>query len=226
LDADVPSNRYLFGYTRGAVQAQNEVGFQPLPAFPNLRRSYESSELFPLFKNRVLDKNRRGFSEYLESLGLSSSDPIEILAVTGGERQTDSFEVFPKIEVGPSRAFVCRFFVHGMRYMPESSQERARGLAPGVPLSVSIQLNNPKTRLAIQLATQDNYLIGFTPHYLVDDLLKAISEWPAVNATVLRVNQDDVPANRRVLVQFEGKLPAGVEPMSSDAFQLLSSSAH
>lgn len=218
--------RYLFGYTNGALQAKNEVGFQVLPAFPNLDGRYESSELFPLFKNRVLTSTRKDFPEYLESLGLSTPDPIEILAVTGGERQTDSFEVFPKIEVSLDRAFTCRFFVHGLRYVPEISQKRARELVPGASLGISIQLNNPATGYAIQLATHDNHMIGFTPRYLVRDLLSAIYRDPKVSATVVRVNQDDVPANRRVLVEFHGKLPEDFEPMSGDTFQLISRSKH
>src|SRR5882724_9082523 len=109
LDADVSANRYAFSYTKGALQAQSAVGFDALPAFPDLRRRYESSELFPLFQNRVLDPGRKDFKEYLASLDLNeSSDPIEILAVSGGRRQTDSLEVFPKIEKQSDGSFACR----------------------------------------------------------------------------------------------------------------------
>jgi len=65
LDADVTHDDYLFRYTEGALRAKREVGFEPLPAFPIFKKRYESSELFPLFQNRVLGSNRRDFSEYL-----------------------------------------------------------------------------------------------------------------------------------------------------------------
>jgi hypothetical protein len=223
LDADAQSHRYLFAYTKGALKAQDEVGFTALLAFPDLTRSYESSELFPLFQNRVLDPKRKDFAEYLQSLGMVKPDPIEMLALTGGERQTDSLEVFPKIAKEPDGTFVCRFFIHGLRYIPESAQARGLALQEGEDLGVSVELNNPKTGLAIQLTSRDYHFIGWTPHYLVEDLLRVISDRPAIKARVMRVNRDRVPVNRRVLVEFSGRFPEGVEPMSSEPFQLVGS---
>lgn len=222
LDADVVGQHYIFNYTKGALQAEEQGGFKPLTAFPDLKRSYESSELFPLFQNRVVDRNRRDFDVYLKSLGLTEPDPIAILALTGGERQTDSLEVFPKIEKQPDGSFMCRFFVHGLRYIPKSAVDRGLILEVGERLGVSIELTNPKTRVAIQLTSTDYHFVGWTPHYLVQDLLNVISDGPAaVEAHVLRVNRDAVPANRRVLVEFKGRFPKGVEPMSSEPFQLI-----
>ena len=223
LDADAQLRRYFFAYTKGALKAQHEVGFTALPAFPDLSRSYESSELFPLFQNRVLDRKRKDFAEYLESLGLVEPDPIEMLALTGGEGQTDSLEVFPKIAKQRDGTFMCRFFVHGLRYIPESARARGLALKEDEDLGVSIELNNPKTGLAIQLTSRDYHFVGWTPHYLVEDLLQVISEGPAIKARVMRVNRDGVPANRRVLVEFSGRFPEGVEPVSSEPFQLIGS---
>lgn len=222
LDADADKSHYEFGYTNGALAAKREVGFDALPAFPNLRQRYESSELFPLFKNRVLDPTRKNFGEYLESLGLKQGDPIEILSLTGGERQTDSFEVFPKIVKRPDNTFSCRFFLHGLRHVSDAARVRAEHLQPGDELGVSLELNNPKTGAAIHLTSRNDYLIlGWAPHYLVSDLLHAIFENPLVRATVLRVNQHEVPSFRRILVEFGGTLPANFKPMSSKRFQLI-----
>jgi hypothetical protein len=222
LDADAAQDRYFFGYTKGALTAEKAVGFRPLPAFPDFRAEYESPELFPLFKNRVLDPNRKNFSEYLESLGLEHNDPIEILAVTGGERQTDNLEVFPKIVKDESGAFVCRFFLHGLRHMSEEARARALTLKAGDQLGVSVELTNPATRVGIQLTTLPEYhFIGWTPHYLVPDLLKATVDVALISARVVRVNMDDVPINRRVLIEFSGKLPKEVTPMSDKQFQLV-----
>jgi hypothetical protein len=223
LDADVNQHRYHFGYTKGALQAVDEVGFQPLPAFPDFERNYESSELFPLFQNRVLDPGRKDFAAYLASLDLTptSADPIEILAVSGGERQTDSLEVFPRIESRPDGAFCCRFFLHGWRHMSKESQTRAMALQPGERLGVSLELTNDVAPVAILLTSTDYVFLGWTPRYLVPDLLKAISQKPSVTASVVRVNDADVPANRRLLVELNGTLPPGLQPMSSDEFQPL-----
>lgn len=216
LDAVTESSRYRFNYTRGALSAQR-AGFHPVVSFPSLDRSYESSELFPMFKNRVLHP-RKDFSSYLASLALDRPDPIEILAVTGGERQTDSFEVFPKIEKRPDDSFVCRFFLHGLRHVSEAAQHRATLLKPGEPLGVSLELNNPTQGLAIQLTSHNYEFIGWTPRYIVEDLLKAINKNPRLSASVVQVNAAGIPLNRRVLVEMRGFLPEGIEPMTDGDF--------
>ncbi len=217
LDADTEHSRYRFSYTGGALTAERE-GFRPMVSFPRIHECYESSDLFPMFKNRVLAHQRRDFTGYLASLALERPDPIEILAVTGGARQTDSFEVFPKMEKQADNSFSCRFFLHGLRYMSTTAQERAFRLQPEEALGVSLELNNPRYGLALQLTSQDYEFIGWTPRYIVGDLLQAITQTPQVAARVVRVNPDDVPANRRVLVEMHGFLPANFEPMASGDF--------
>lgn len=227
LNADQARSHYTYQYTRGALRAEKQVGFQPLPAFPEIHAKYEASELFPLFKNRVLDPHRRDFAEYLRSLDLdpSNRDPIEILAISGGERQTDSFEVFPKIEKNNDNKFTSRFFLHGLRHVSESAQRRSLLLEPSEPLQVSLELNNPATGPAIQLTTKEYEFLGWAPRYLVSDILKAIATSPAINAYVVRVNQVGIPLNRRVLIELSGKLPANIEPMSGSDYQVVSEAA-
>lgn len=223
LEADVDHSYYAFRYTKGALDARRKVGFEALAAFPDLHKKYESSELFPLFRNRVLDSNRKDFFEYLKSLDLepSESNPIEILALTGGTRETDNLEVFPKIQKRSDGSFACRFFLHGLRHSNEAAQSRAMALLPGERLGISVELNNPKTGFAIQITTSDYHFVGWAPRYLVFDLLKAIATQPNVIATVIRVNKAEAPISRRVLVELSGSFPPNVEPMSSEEFQPL-----
>jgi hypothetical protein len=224
LDADLNRHLYEFRYIQGALRAKKQVGFKALPAFPDLYGRYRASELFPLFKNRVLDPNRSDFAEYLRSLDLdpANADPIEILAVSGGQRQTDSFEVFPKIEKGLNNSFKCRFFLHGLRHVSTSAQNRSFQLYPAEQLQVSVELNNPATGTAIQLTTKDYEFLGWAPRYLVSDILSAIEESPKITAQVVRVNDVGVPLNRRILIELTGKLPANVKPMSGPDYQPIS----
>lgn len=217
LEADSAKPRYRFDYTCGALAARSK-GFHPVVSFPSFDESYESSELFPMFKNRVLGQQRRDFPIYLASLALDQPDPIEILAVTGGERQTDSFEVFPKIEKQADDSFTCRFFLHGLRHVSTAAQRRAILLKPGEALGVSLELNNPTHGLAIQLTSHDYEFIGWTPRYIVNDLLKAINKNPRLSASVVQVNSEGIPLNRRVLVEMRGFLPSGIEPMADGDF--------
>ena len=214
--------RFLFRYTQGARDAHAQSGFAPLVSFPSFEGRYESSELFPIFKNRVLDSKRNDFAEYLGWLDLdpANADPIEILGLTGGERQTDSLEVFPKIIKRPDRSFSCRFFLHGLRYVSEPARSRANQLPSGEPLQIAVELNNP-TGLAIQLQTSDGYMIGWAPRYLVRDLIEVINVHPEVSAAVVRVNEYGAPLARRILVDLKGRLPANHEPMSGGQFELI-----
>ena len=114
------------------------------------------------------------------------ANPLEILALTGGERQTDNLEVFLKIIRHKNGDFDCRFFLHGWRHVNVAAQERLLQLKSGKQLRVALELNNPVTVLAVQLETPDDYhMVGWTPRYLVKDLFQAICESPNdIRATV------------------------------------------
>lgn len=221
LDVGPDADRYVFRYTKGAAQAQHDAGFQPLLAFPKLDDVYESAELFPLFKNRVLDPQRQDFAEYLRWLDLSPdhADPIEILSVAGGERQTDSFEVFPKVVKAEDGTFRCRFFLHGLRHVSAAAQARVAWLKPGDPLQVCLELNNPATMGAIQLQTADYHILGWTPRYLVMDIVKALTEAPHVDASVIRINEAPAPLSKRLLIELRGRFSLAYEPMSGGQFE-------
>lgn len=223
LDVRHVGSAYHFGYLRGAERARREGGFEPLLDFPDLQGKYESSALFPLFQNRVLTPGRRDFREYLRQLDLpEQADPIEILSVDGGYRATDSFEVFPKIERQEGGVFRCRFFLHGWRHVNPEGRARLERLLAGEPLLVSIEINNPATRLAVQIETLDYHMIGWTPRYLVGDLISAIARSPSpLEAVVVRVNPVPAPSKQRVLIEFRGQWPEGYEPMSGEDFRPL-----
>ena len=141
LDADLSTSRFRFGYTRGAEIAHQKSGLEPLDSFPDFRRIYEASELFPLFRNRVLGQERKDFKEYLAQLDLTpeQADPLEILALTGGERQTDNLEVFPKIQRHKGGGFSARFFLHGWRHVNKPAQDKLMTLKAGANLRLAIE---------------------------------------------------------------------------------------
>lgn len=224
LDADLDRHHFTFGYTRGAERAASVAGLRPLESFPDFRRTYESNRLFPLFQNRVLEPSRPDFQEYLQQLDLdpSEADPISILAISGGARKTDNLQVFPKIERQPDGSFCCRFFLHGSRYANTAAQQALSQVQSGQDLRISLELNNPATRLALQIHTQDYHMIGWAPRYLIGDLKKAIDDSPeAVVGKIVKVNPAPAPTNQRVLIELTGRLPAGHSPMSDPDFQLI-----
>ena len=222
LDADIESSKYEFRYLEGVNRAKEEAEFAGILGFPHHRRLYRSSELFPIFQNRVLSPKRPDFGEYLRALDLGEhADPMQMLAVNGGRRMTDSFEVFPKLVKNEDGSFVCRFFLHGWRHASEAGKERIESLQPGELLYVAMELTNPKTTLAVQIQTSDYHVIGWTPRYLVGDLAVAMAESSGeYQASVVRVNPPPNPARERVLVEMRSRWD-NHEPMSGPDYQPL-----
>ncbi len=225
LDASPAVPRYRFRYVQGAMKAHKEASFEPLDSFPSFESVYEDRQLFPLFVNRLMAGRRVDFGEYLERLGLTpeTADPIEILAVSEGTRQTDNLEVFPRIERRGDGTFCCRFFLHGWRHVSSTAQDRIRSLRPHDRLQVALELNNPATIAAIQIQTANDYLIiGWAPRYLVGDLTRAMAESPvAISASVVKLNPEPAPSRQRLLVELSGRWPADYAPMSTADFQPL-----
>ena len=221
LDIEPPL-LYRFRYTGGAERAQQEVAFPLLWDFPELLEDYKSSELFPLFRNRLIAPGRPDRADYLGNLGLpENADPMEILSVSGGYRVTDAYEVFPKLEKGPDGGFICRFFLHGWRHVNESAQDRIGRLKPEEELYVTLELTNPATGLAVQLQTTDYHMIGWTPRYLVSDLVAAMAESPGRYAAhVVRVNPQPTPLKQRILIEMSGHWDK-YEPMQGKDFRPL-----
>lgn len=224
LDADAERSRYEFRYTCGASAAERESGFAPLYDFPRFEAVYQSSSLFPLFENRVMTRSRKSFREYLDLLAIDDPDPdpLEILAVDGGYRMTDSFEVFPKIEKRGDGGFRCRFFLHGSRHTSLAARTRVNALETGEDLYIAVELTNPATQLAVQVQTMDYHMIGWAPRYLVGDLAQAMAHAPSeYKAQVVKANAGSLLYRQSVLVELSGRWPDKYEPMSSKSYQLL-----
>lgn len=222
LDVFSQPRTYRFRYIRGAERARDRAGFEPLLDFPSWKRVYESADLFPLFQNRVISPERKGFAEYLRMLDLpETAEPAEILEVGGGHRITDNFEVFPKIDRQPDGSFRCRFFLHGSRHVSKAAIGRIDRLEAGEPLNVALELTNPAASVAVQIQTLDYYVIGWAPRYLVDDLVQAMAHAPGEYAArVVRVNPLPAPSRQRLLVELSGRWPHH-EPMARGDFEPL-----
>ncbi len=220
LDAEPELRHYRFRYTRGALTAREEVGFVPFLSFPDFQRDYESPVLFPLFENRVLSPKRSDFGEYISWLGLepANADPIAVLSVSGGERLTDSLEVFPEVRADSEGVFKVRFFLHGLRHLGKAAIDRASSLQVGEDLRIMVEINNPATRLAITLNSSDYQMIGWAPRYLVPDMLNCVPHAPDVSARVVRINSNTAPLNQRFMIEYVGKAAAGKQPMSTPDF--------
>ncbi len=216
---------YRFRYTAGARALS---GFRPFPEMPRLDDVYESDELFPLFANRLLAKSRPEYEAWLTWSGFDPKDPpdpLAILGVTEGIRQTDELEVFPCPEPDASGCFVTKFFVHGLRWVHPTALERVSSLRAGESLGVMSDWSNSHDAKAIALRTtnkRDRLLIGYVPRYLAHDLYLLFGGCGprSVQVHVERLNVA-APMEMRLLCRINACWPDGFQPCVDDAFKAL-----
>ncbi|WP_088243221.1 HIRAN domain-containing protein [Calothrix rhizosoleniae] len=215
-------NKYEFVYTYGAKKAQSEHDFQLLYSFPELDKVYTSTELFPLFSNRVMRRSRPDYKNYLECLNIpeGEDDPIAILSRSGGRKVTDHFEIFPYPKADKNGLYHIHFFAHGLRYFPECAIECINQLQTGEPLYLTHDFQNPYDPHALLLRTEDKHNVGYCPRYLVHDFFQIIRQNPElVKVHAERVNQAPTPLKLRLLCNITTKWHEGFTPFSSEEYQ-------
>ncbi|MGH3995870.1 MAG: HIRAN domain-containing protein [Pseudonocardiaceae bacterium] len=209
------AGRYCFRYLRAALDTP---GFRPFLGFDDLRRRYESEQLFPLFRQRIMDHDRPDFDRYLDTLGLGeNSSPLAVLGRSGGKRAGDSIFLLREPEVFSDGITRAMFFVHGVRYQ-QGAAARIGQLRPGDQLHLRPEPDNEFNARAVLVTIYDDQAIGWVPDLLTDYVQHALSMGtPAVR--VSKVNGEDTPPNLRLLVELSGQLPIGYRPFDPLADQ-------
>lgn len=212
---------YSFQYTKGAL---NSKEFKPFEKMNDLNKIYESEELFPLFKNRLLQKSRPEYQEYLDWLNIADKEmhPMDELALTGGVRATDSLQLFP-IPAEQNGYYEVKFFSHGIRYLAPSYVERANKLKEGDKLYIMKDIQNSHDKDALTLRTEDPpELVGYCPKNYVQDFNDLIDRNGSENIDVRVVkNNLTAPSQLKLLCQFRAKWYKGFTPFSDEDFHPL-----
>lgn len=210
---------YRFCYTQGARQS----GFRPFQGMEQLEQVYESENLFPLFENRLLPKSRPEYDAYLRWSGFDPDnppEPIVVLGVTEGIRQTDAVEVFPCPSPNADGCYLNKFFLHGIRWVAPSTMGRISSLHSEAKLWPMLDFQNESDPNAVAVRTENpSELIGYVPRYLARDFWRLMQEcgmdW--IQMFVERVNPD-APSQNRLLCRMEACWPDGFEPCSGEEF--------
>ena len=225
---------YRFAYIRHALDV---VDFQPLLGFPDLRRSYNSEDLFSLFAQRAMDPRRRDYQRYLTRLGLDEeASPLEQIARSQGRRQGDSIQLLPEPEVSGDE-LTCLCLVNGTRHVLEpmilegrelhvSNQTLENVLArlrPGDPLALVSQPENPANDLAV-VVTGMSVPLGWVPDLLLEDL-HGLLERASVTVTVEHVNGSDAPWHLRVVAGLRAAPAGSFRFFTGERWALLASEA-
>jgi len=213
--------RYHFAYTRGALHPR----FNALGNMRDLYKQYQSTELFPLFANRIVSKARPEYRKILYWLNLNENedDPLELLARTEGIRKTDTLVVFPCPEEQKDGTVFVRFFSHGIRYLSESSIHRIDELKSGARLYLMRDVQNEHDAFALALRTGDpKTIVGYCPRYLATDFGQLIAEPKEVEVHVERVNRD-APTQLRLLCALRAPWPDDFTPCEGGVYEPLAS---
>lgn len=225
---------YSFDYLESARSVK---GFRPLLEFPELGRHYASSELFPVFEDRVLDPQRPDYARYVQELALDeSASPWEQLARSGGASEGDTLQLYP-FPQWHEGVWTCRFLVNGSRYLLSKAVNVSgvgRGsfgadelegilshLAPGQQLGVVHEHDNASSETALLVLTLDDEPIGWVPDWLSRELIGHLRD-DVLRFTVDRVNPLDAGWHMRVLVLLRAGLPPEHSFFSSQAWTLAS----
>jgi hypothetical protein len=214
------NDTYFFAYTQGA---QSLDGFKPFHGMDDLETVYASAELFPVFKNRLLTERRAEYENYLKWSGFAlgaTPDPIAVLGVTEGIRLTDAIELFPKPAPNSEGLFTNKFFLHGLRNMPEAARLRVAQLKAGDRLVLAPEQDNAYDQYAVSLLDgEQNVKLGYVPRYLARDLHRLAEECTPQNmqVCVAQVNLD-APLQQRLLCHLQACWPQQFQPCSDDDF--------
>lgn len=196
---------YTFSYLEGVGDLE---GFIPFPGFSEVDQGYQSSHLFPLFAERVLDDSRPDRLSLLQALDLvDTAGPMEFLARSGGRRAGDTIELLPIPEISGSRTS-CTFLVHGIRYQP-GADEAIDLLVPGQSLGLESEPSNEYDPRAV-LVTKDGTRLGWVPGPLLD-YVRAVMGAHNAKLRVVRANRRELGHHMRLLVRLDGNLPDGYE---------------
>lgn len=210
---------FRFWYTQGA----RKPGFRPFAQMEQLEQIYESEELFPLFANRLLSESRPEYEAYMRWSGFEtdqSPDPILILGVTEGIRQTDAVEVFPCPVPDVQGCYFNKFFLHGIRWLPDVVLDRIGKLESTERLKLMPDLQNEHDPQAVAVRTEsERMLIGYVPRYLAHDVWQLVQRCDIdfIELSVDRINKD-APLQNRVLCRMQACWPDGFQPCGGEDF--------
>ena len=192
-------------------------GFRPLLGFKDFSKTYVSDELFPLFRERVLDPTRPDFDRVVHELDLDLADatPWELLMRTGGGSEGDTLQVtpFPRPD---GDGWACTFLASGVRYFREKSVRTAHrttdvysdeefeviigSLEQGEALSIEREVGNSYNQDARVLVTAAGHAVGYLPDWLARFTAPYLQDGTEFHANVVRVNDARAGWHLRLMV--------------------------
>jgi hypothetical protein len=200
-----------FSYLEAAATTPD---FRAFVNFPELDRPYNSTQLFPFFSQRVMDRRRPDHAGYVRALGLpADATDLELLGRANGQRKGDTVQVILEPTVGVAGEVDHSFLVSGVRHAPGESGPALAQVREGDRLLLLPEPENPSNVEAILVSVEGGQPLGWIP----DALLPLAHEAMACGyeLTVLRLNGEDWPSHLRLVVRLTASVSADFEPFPS-----------
>lgn len=201
----VNADRFTFAYT---PDAELDRDFEPFGNFPDLRATYESTELFPFFADRVMSAAQPGFDDLISALGLDreTATPVELLARSWGRSSHDSIQIVPEpVELADgtvSRLFLVSGVSHVDEDHPGKVSKVISRLKSGQRLSLRDEPDNPVNSDALVIEADGRH-VGWMPDYLLPAVRKAQSEAKSADVVVEHANGPATPWHLRLLCRLD-----------------------
>lgn len=218
-------SEYVFNYTKGAETADM---FLPFSGMTDLKQTYRSNELFPIFQNRLLSNSRPEYPNFIRWLGLEheSPSPLQVLGRSGGLRTTDNLQTFCDASINEQGDAEFFFFVHGLRYCSSSANERVSKLSPDDKLKLALDVQNPKDPRAVLIQAESPLeILGYIPRYLCELVYPTLSSDPALVSVRVEQVSLEAPTQYRLMCKLTVKLSnnLSLNLLTNDEFQVIGS---
>ncbi|MCW2276779.1 HIRAN domain-containing protein [Heliophilum fasciatum] len=162
---------YYFQYNEEKLKEAEKNGCLPHPAFPDIRKQYESDQLFNAFARRLPNKKRPDYRDILSKYALTvDSDDFAILSATGGKLVTDYFEFAKVMANCDNQSFQHDFYVAGWKYWGAKGNFGVNDFAQGERLNLVHEENNLFDPFALRIFSENGVKIGYVPAFYSRDI--------------------------------------------------------
>lgn len=160
------NGKYHFSYEQNesdkGLQEAIKHGYHPHPTFPDLTKEYISDKLFSTFNRRIPSLRRKDYAASFEELGISnSSTDFEVLTITGGVLQSDSYEFVEPIILENENTYDLNFYLRGWRHYQFDS---AAKIDSDDALTLQLDLDNRYDKNAVRVLKNEE-TIGYIPSF-------------------------------------------------------------
>jgi HIRAN domain len=212
------NDEYRFEYTECAKEFYKSGSFETFANLEDINNTYDSKEIFPFLKNRLLQKSRPEYKSYQSWLDLAPEDnnPLNELARSGGIRATDDLQLYP-YPVEKAGNYEVLFFSHGIRHIPNTYLNRINALKHDDRLYIMRDIQNEYDPNALVLRTEKPIeTVGYVPRFFAYDFnsLIDINGPENVIVRVQKVNNDS-PTQFRLLCKLTTTWPEEFKLFSS-----------